>query len=190
MNYIIGVPMKWLRQGASPYQTALAMIGAKPGQQVLVVGAADGKLAAAVALVTGLNGRTLVVDRSPEAQPRVESAGAAAGALVDFERAPLTMLPLDTGAFDLTIVQHELGAPKAEPSLILAEAARVVRDGGRVIVIEAARRPGLLGLLQRPARPTVDGGTIRDLLVSLGLRAARVLAEADGAVYVEAVKRP
>jgi ubiquinone/menaquinone biosynthesis C-methylase UbiE len=188
-NYIIGVLMKWLRQGRSPYQTAVAMIGTKPGQRVLIVGASDGKLAAAIALVTGLNGRTLVVDRTAEAQTRVERAAADAGALVDFERATSTMLPLDAGAFDLAVVQRELGAPTAEPSKILAEAARVVRDGGRVLVIEAAPRQGVLSMLQRPARQSMESASIRDLLASLGLRAARVLAEADGAVYVEAVKR-
>ena len=31
--------MKWFREGPSPHQTALAMIGAKSGQRVLVVGA-------------------------------------------------------------------------------------------------------------------------------------------------------
>ena len=53
--------MKLFRNAASPYQTSLAMIGAKAGSTVIVVGASEPALAAEVALVTGLNGRTLAV---------------------------------------------------------------------------------------------------------------------------------
>ena len=179
--------MSWLRPGPSPYQTALAMIGAKPGQQVLVLGAGDAGLSAALALITGLNGRTLVIDPSPAARARIDAAAAKAGALVESDRAPLVMLPVDSGGFDIAVVQHVLGSA-ADRLSILSEAARTVREGGRVLVIEDAPRQGVLGLFRRPSSPAIDGGTVRDLLVTIGLRAARVLAETDGVVYVEAVK--
>jgi len=179
--------MKWLREGPGPYQTALAMIGAKAGQQVLVLGAGDAGLSAALALITGLNGRTLVIDPSPAAQARIDAAAAKAGALVESDRAPLVMLPVDSGGFDIAVVQYMLGSA-ADRLSILSEAARTVREGGRVLVIEDAPRPGVLGLFRRPSSPVIDGGTVRDLLVTIGLRAARVLAETDGVVYVEAVK--
>ena len=179
--------MKWLREGPGPYQTPLAMIGAKAGQQVLVLGADNGGLVAAIALVTGLNGRTLVIDPSADAAGRVETAAAKAGALVESDQAPLVMLPLDTGSFDIAVVQRALRSV-VDPSSILSEAARAVREGGRVLVIEDAQRPGLFGLLRRPESPAIQGETVRDLLVMIGMRAARVLAETDGVVYVEAVK--
>ena len=50
-----------LKKSESSHATALAMVGAKAGQSVVVLGA-DGPLAAAIGLVTGLNGRTVVVD--------------------------------------------------------------------------------------------------------------------------------
>lgn len=178
--------MKWLREGPSPYKTALAMIGPKPGQQVLVLGAGDGGLAAAIALVTGLNGRTLVVDPAPEARKLLDIAVAKAGALVDFDGAPFAMLPLDANHFDIAVVLHALADPA--DSAVVSEAARVVREGGRLLVIEDAPRPGPLGFLRRGKTPGVDGETVRDLLVRVGLRAARVLAESDGLLYVEAVK--
>jgi ubiquinone/menaquinone biosynthesis C-methylase UbiE len=178
--------VKWLREGPSPYKTALAMIGPKPGQQVVVLGTGDGGLAAAIALVTGLNGRTLVVDPAPDARKQLDTAAAKAGALVDFDGAPLAMLPLDSDHFDIAVLQHALGNPA--DSAVLSEAARVVREGGRLLVIEDAPRPGLLGFLGRGKTPRADGGTVRDLLLTVGLRAARVLAESDGVMYVEAVK--
>src|SRR5687767_4696563 len=62
-NYIIRA-MGPFRKGASPHQTAIAMIGAKSGSRVLVVGAGDAAVAGEVALVAGLNGHVLVVDRA------------------------------------------------------------------------------------------------------------------------------
>jgi hypothetical protein len=68
--------MKWLRPGPPPFQTDLAMIGAKSGQHVLVLGAGEGGLAAALAGVTGLNGRTLAIDPDAGASAAIERAGA------------------------------------------------------------------------------------------------------------------
>src|SRR5262245_38036510 len=130
------------------------MIGAKAGQHVALLGAGDGGLAATVALVTGLNGQTRVVDPTPEAAKRVADAAANAGAYVEFEQAPLAMLPLDTESFDIAVVHRALPAGDASPVLseaapILSEAARVVREGGRVLVIGDAPRPGVFGAFRR-----------------------------------------
>jgi hypothetical protein len=62
-NYIIreisaglSATMLKLRAGPSPYHTAVAMVGARAGDRVLMIGADDADLAAHVALVTGLSG--------------------------------------------------------------------------------------------------------------------------------------
>jgi SAM-dependent methyltransferase len=180
--------VKWLREGPSPYATSLAMIGAKPGQHVVVFGVGDGGLAAAVALVTGLNGRTLVVDSSADAIQRLDGAAAKAGALVESINGPLTTLPLESGTFDVAVLHHTMTA--ADPSAMIAEAARVLRDGGRMLVIEGEGRPGMFGRFRRPSGPgpSLGGDAVRDLLEGSGLRAARVLGESDGFVYVEGVK--
>jgi ubiquinone/menaquinone biosynthesis C-methylase UbiE len=162
------------------------MIGAKPGQQVIMFGVGDGGLAAAVALVTGLNGRTLVVDPSADAIQRLDSAAANAGALVESMNGPLTSLPLENGVFDIALLHRTMTA--ADPSAMLTEAARVLRDGGRMLVIEGEPRPGVLGLFRRPAAPGLSGDAVRELLSRTGLRAARILGESDGFVYAEGVK--
>ena len=91
------------------------MTGVKPADSVLVVGASDGGLAADVALVTGLNGRTVVVDSAAVSQAGVDAAAAKVGALVEFLVAPATALPLDPEGFDVVIVLAaslpELGPP-------------------------------------------------------------------------------
>jgi ubiquinone/menaquinone biosynthesis C-methylase UbiE len=180
--------MKWPGSGASSNQTELAMIGAKPGDRVLVIGAGDGRLAAALGLVTGLNGRTLVVDRAPGAQARVEAAARRAGALVDFDGAAAPTLALGDATFDVVVLPHELSARPAEVARLASEAARVVRPGGRVMVIEETERTGFRRLLTRDAPKAIPTDEIRTLLSDAGLRAARVLAEVDGVAYVDAVK--
>src|SRR6185503_6303073 len=102
--------MAWMRIGRlPPYQTAVAMIGAKPGDRVAVLGSSDPALAAQVSLVTGLNGHVVVIDRAPGAADRVESAAARAGALVAFEEAPVTNVPLEASGFDIVVIDRLLG---------------------------------------------------------------------------------
>jgi ubiquinone/menaquinone biosynthesis C-methylase UbiE len=180
--------MKWLNPNPRPNQTALAMIGAKPGSQVLVLGAGDGHVAAAVAGVTGLNGRTVVIDPSPDAQTSVERAAAAAGVLIDFQQAALANLPADAALFDIVVVHQRFSVTTVDPAPLLAEAVRVVRPGGRVVVIEGTAASGWRERLQRPRPAAVNGEMIRDLLSAAGLRAARVLAVTDGVTYVEGAK--
>jgi ubiquinone/menaquinone biosynthesis C-methylase UbiE len=181
--------MKWLRPGPPPHQTALAMIGAKAGQHVLIVGAADSGLAAAVAGVTGLNGRTLVIDPLPDAQRSIETAAADAGTLVDFEQRSLSNLPAEPGAFDLVVLSQSLSLSDQDPVNIISEALRVVRAGGRIVAIEGAGTTGLLSAWRRRPRSSLAGDAIRDMFATAGLRATRVLAEAEGVTYVEGSKK-
>ena len=86
--------------GLSPYQTAVAMVGARAGDRVLVIGSDDADLAAHVALVTGLSGDVRLADQTPGAAARVETAVRRVGALVEFAEAPPAKLPFDAGTFD------------------------------------------------------------------------------------------
>jgi ubiquinone/menaquinone biosynthesis C-methylase UbiE len=165
------------------------MIGARAGQHVLMMGAADSRLAAALAGVTGLNGRTLVVDPSPDARRSVETAAADAGALVDFEQQSFSGTAAEPGMFDIVVLSQSLSVTGEQPASVVGEAMRVVRTGGRVVAIEGASTTGLFSALRRPSRPSLTGDAIRDLFTAAGLRATRVLAEVDGVTYVEGTKK-
>jgi len=170
--------------------TGFAMVGARAGDHVLVLGVPGpdaAALAAEIALTTGLNGRTVVVDVGTAARERVESAAAKAGALVEFEWAPVTMLPLDSGTFDIAVINRQLVQQDGRNRIACCEEAlRVVKPRGRVVVIEALRRPGLFGLL--PARqPGLPVEESRAALVAAGASAVRELAEVDGRMYLEAL---
>lgn len=170
--------------------TAFAMVGARPGDHVLFLGVpdkADAALAAEVAETTGLNGRTVVVDVGTEARDRTESAATKAGSLVEFEWAPVTMLPMDGGTFDIAVINRQLVHLDGRNRVACCEEAfRVVKPRGRVVVIEGLRRPGLFGLL--PTRiPGLPAEESRAALVAAGAGAARQLAEVDGVLYLEAL---
>jgi ubiquinone/menaquinone biosynthesis C-methylase UbiE len=182
--------MALFRPGPPIQPTSVAMIGARSGDRILVVGAGDGQLAADAALAAGLNGTVQVVDRDAAAKARAESAAARAGALIEFVEltggAPMT-LPGADASFDIVVVNHAYArATFDDRARVVAEALRVVRGGGRVIVVEAGVKKR--GWFRTPADTTSPGEPSRDALTAGGWRAARVLADVDGVVYVEAMK--
>lgn len=170
--------------------TAAAMVGARAGDRVAVLGApgtSGAALAAELGTVTGLNGRTVVVDTGSEPRDQVEAAAAKAGTLVEFTWAPVTMVPLDSESFDVVVIHGQLADLAGQNRIACCgEALRlIVRPKGRVVVIEGLRRPGLFGLLpsRRPGLPAPD---VRDALTAAGASAVRQLAEVDSICYWEA----
>jgi ubiquinone/menaquinone biosynthesis C-methylase UbiE len=180
--------MKLFRQAPSPHQTALAMIGAKPGSTVIIVGASEADLSAQVALVTGLNGRTIVAVPTADAKPQIESAAASAGALVEIETAPATALPAGDGEADIVVITG-LGQVQDSVDGILREAVRTLRPGGRVIVIEGKKPAGFMKRWSGgSARSAVATDEIAALLSGAGLRGTRLLGSAEGVSYFEGTK--
>lgn len=162
------------------------MIGAKPANHVLVIGAANSALVAEIALITGLNGRTVAVDRAADSEQRIGDAAARAGTLVDYTDAPATMLPIDPDMFDIVVVQRTL--TPTDRSQVVGEAARVVRPGGRLIIIVRAQRAGVFGALSRRSPPSDDSDATLDALRATGLKAVRVLGQENETQFLEGTK--
>jgi SAM-dependent methyltransferase len=178
----------WFKPGPSPHQTALAMIGAKAGDAVLVAGADTPDLAAAVAGVTGLNGQTLVVDARADQAAVVEAAAARAGTLVEFQQR--TPEEFATAApFDIAVLTLNL-ASMSEPARdsLVANLSRAIRPGGRVVIIDGRRSSGLLSGLSKSA-PRLEAAAALAVLDRAGLRATRLLAESEGISFYEG-RRP
>jgi ubiquinone/menaquinone biosynthesis C-methylase UbiE len=174
-----------MRPGSSPYQTAVAMVGARAGDRILMIGADDADLAAHVAHVTGLSGDVRLADDKPGAAARVEAAVRRAGALVEFAEAPPTKLPFDTGTFDAVVFNRRLSAiADADRLAATTEAFRLARPGGRIVVIEAGPAEGWIARFSKP-RAVMPASEIQKLLTAAGCKATRLLAQAGGAVYVE-----
>ena len=169
------------------------MAAVKLGDRVLAMGMRDTALIAALAVKAGLTGRACAVDAD---EARVKSAGAAIereGALVEAACAPWGMLPYEDGSFDVVVVRDEfMTLPSQARALAASGLHRVLRPGGRIVVIDSAPRGGLLsGLLNRQqGEPDYapSGGAIA-VLRGAGFAAVRQLAEHDGRIFVEGIKK-
>jgi hypothetical protein len=178
--------MGLFKKAPSPHQTTLAMVGAQPGDRVLVAGHPDPAVVAELARSTGLSGQTLLAV-TPARKGPYDAAAADAGVLVEHAEtgADPASLP-DTGAdHDVVVLHFDLASlDEATRDGLAARALALLRPGGRVIVVEG-RRPG--GWFSSKT-PTVSAEVALGLLRRAGGHAVRTLGSADGVSYFEARK--
>jgi ubiquinone/menaquinone biosynthesis C-methylase UbiE len=178
------------RRRDKPNALFAGMAGVKLGDRVAQIGCAHGGRLAAIAAQVGLSGRAVVVVPDEASAARARKGGSEAGVLIEVELAKPTHLPLEDGAFDLAVIDDTGGFFAAmspeERVASVREAHRILRPGGRVMVISSAPRGGLAGLFTRaPSGPPFDA---EPALHTDGFRAARTLAEREGLRFVEALK--
>lgn len=133
--------LAWRGRERQVRQRFLDLSRLRTGESVLDVGCGTGTLAILAKKRAGPAGRLCGVDASPEMIARARSKAAKAGVEVRFENAAAQALPFAESSFDLalsTIMLHHLG-PAARRELA-AELARVVKPGGRVLIVDFAGR--------------------------------------------------
>jgi SAM-dependent methyltransferase len=169
----------------------VAMSGVRMGERALQIGIDDRSLAGAIAAKVGLSGHAAFAVTSESTAAHARRAGEAAGVLVDVQVVTLpTLQPLAADAFDVIVIHAgdrslpAIDDPASVP--MLREAHRVLRSGGRVLVIEGGPRR-IAGLL-RPRARLVDPATSVAALSTAGFRAARPLADREGYRFTEALK--
>jgi ubiquinone/menaquinone biosynthesis C-methylase UbiE len=177
----------------NPFQLVVGMTGVKLGDRVLQIWCAHGGRLAAVAAKVGLSGRAIAVVADEASAARAQKASADAGVLVEVEIAPSTRLPLDDASVDLAIVDDAGGGFTAlaahDRAATVRELARVVRPGGRAMIIGATPRQGLTAMFGSPGAPSLaTSDEAGKLLEAGGFRGARTLAEREGLVFVEGIK--
>jgi ubiquinone/menaquinone biosynthesis C-methylase UbiE len=179
----------FFRKAAPAEPLAVTMAGVKLGDRFLAVGLSDPALIAALAIKSGLTGEARAID--PD-EARVEKARMAIeqeGALVEVTRAPWGLWPFDAESVDVTTIINLLPALPADArARVIGETLRVLRPGGRAIVIEPARRGGFGALLHRETIDSSYDGPMAALKAE-GFVAVRVLAEAGGSIFVEGIKK-
>jgi len=168
----------------------VGMTGVKMGDRVVQIGCAHGARMAAIASKVGLSGQASTVVPDDESAARARKAASQAGVLVDVEVAPLTRLPLAGSAADIAVVDDTRGIISTmrpeDRVAALRETFRVLRPGGRTIVIGAAPRGGLGALFTRAqSGPSFD---VPAALQAEGFRSVRKLAEREGLIFIEGVK--
>ena len=181
------------RRGGDPHQLAVSMTGVKLGDRVAFVGCPHAGRVAAIAAKVGLSGRATAAVSDEAAGARVNKAAANEGVLVDIEIADVKRLPYGDGEFDLAVVD-DTGAllerlADGDRAAIAREVARILRPGGRVVLVGGGEPAGLQKLMSKaPASPLVVSGAINALLQANGFGIVRTLADREGLVFVEGLK--
>jgi len=178
---------------------ALAQLDPRPGEHALDIGSGTGEDAGALARAVGPSGRAVGLEFSSGLRAEAARRAASSDLAVEFIDGDAHALPFDDAALDCVrcerVFQHLSDPPRAA-----AEIARVLRPGGRVVLIDsdwgtAIAHPGeeivdLAGAVIREqiANPH-SGRLIRGQLAACGLD----IVDTTGAVLIqpqEAATRP
>lgn len=133
---------------------------AKPGDHVLDCATGTGDLAIEFKKAVGESGYVLGTDFCA---PMIEPAPAKAekkGLKIDFEVADAMNLPYEDNKFDIASISFGIRNVD-EPVTALKEMARVVKPGGRVVILEFGQPKGLMrmpyNLYSQHIMPTLGG---------------------------------
>jgi demethylmenaquinone methyltransferase/2-methoxy-6-polyprenyl-1,4-benzoquinol methylase len=130
----------------------------KTGDRVLDCATGTGDLAIAFRNAVGSSGRVVGTDFTPE---MIELARTKRQD-IEFDVADVTSLPYADNSFDIASISFGI-RNVSDPSKGIAELARVVRSGGRVIVLEFGQPPnrafrGLYNGYRKHLLPRLGGG--------------------------------
>lgn len=142
------------------------------GETVLDVGCGTGTLAIAAKRRVGPAGNAHGIDASPEMIARAGKKARRAGLRIDFRKTTIEALPFPDAHFDVvlsTLMFHHL--PRQVRENGLREICRVLKPGGRVLIVDfgqSERPKGLIGRLHH-GHGHVTPAEVAALLVSAGL---------------------
>jgi SAM-dependent methyltransferase len=163
----------------------VAMTGVRLGQRLLIVAERDPSIPQELGAKVGLTGRILALGADESGASRLESHAQRNGVLI--ETAVLALpLPAEDDGFDAAIVD-ERHARDGRFSLaaLVADLHRVLRPGGRVIVLRPAGGRWFEGLFGwQPEAPDVS--PVVQALSAAGFHNPRAVGARQGVAFVEA----
>jgi ubiquinone/menaquinone biosynthesis C-methylase UbiE len=143
--------------------------GLQPGEAVLDVACGTGTLAIAAKRQVGSNGSVTGIDASAEMIERARAKAERTGLNVAFISGTAQELPFGDGQFDIvmgTLMLHHL--PKPVRSAFAREAWRVLKPGGRLLLVDFGKPPRQSRLLRLHRHGHVDMRAIGALLAEYG----------------------
>ena len=143
-------------------QKAADLACLQPGEQVLDVGCGTGTLAIEVQQRVGRTGRVAGIDPGIQQIARARSKAARRNLSIDFQIGVIEDLAFPDQTFDVvlsTLMMHHLPAGLKRQGL--AEIARVLKPGGRLVIADFKRKQERQG---RAARFHAGGSNMQDLV--------------------------
>jgi len=165
-------------------------VAAVSGEHILEVGSGSGVLSRLVAEDVVPTGHVTGLDISPDLTEAARTYAASAGlaAVITFETGEAESLPYDAGSFDVAFAARLL-LHAGDPRLVMRELRRVVRRGGRVVLMDwdfgtvavdhtdrALTRRILEWRCDHHGGDNWSGRTLRSHLIEAGFRDVRVTA--------------
>jgi ubiquinone/menaquinone biosynthesis C-methylase UbiE len=172
----------------------VTMSGVRMGERVLQVGVDDPRIVGIIAAKVGVSGHAAVLLSSDDQVARVRKALEHAGALADVSVGSLQMLDFPDAAFDAVVIHGRadpLTASPEEPRPGLTEFYRVLRQGGRLVVIQRGTPTGLASLFRSGSRGDSASARADETVAALGragFRPARLIADREGTLFSEGIK--
>ena len=138
-----------LGRGRALREQTIALAHLVPGKSVLEVGCGTGEIALRAKARSGPSGSVAGIDPSPEMIAVARQKAARAKLDVDYRVATVEALPFADATFDVvlsSLMMHHL--PEDLKPRALAEIRRVLKPGGRLLVVDFKEPASRLGRLQ------------------------------------------
>ncbi|MEZ5287050.1 MAG: class I SAM-dependent methyltransferase [Vicinamibacterales bacterium] len=185
---MLGQFLRTIRRQRQMDPLHVTMTGVRMGERFLQIGCDDTSLLGGLAGKVGLSGACAVAALDEDQAARARQVGADVGALIDVRLVTPADLEFDPASVDMVVIDDTRGTfarlRDEDRRAVLAGARRVLRDGGRIELVERIALTGLLGgAVSRPEGYVGEGE-----LSSAGFKPVRLLAEKDGVRFVEGLK--